>query len=215
VRKLGPLLHRADELGYDSNGGRDSAWAELGSNAQRQLRSRVGGEILDWWAYPASDDEFYAVVLGPVGLCKAEPLTKSDGKRAYRMKLLRFAPDSLTEVTWRQTEELGPAERNSASSKHAAPPLASCLSTDFCGFLGNLTDKAQTLIQEPYTPQLDLAYSYYYEKESELSETTWYFWCYLADNKILTFCSGQKATQRTASAGQARWKMTCYRAAIA
>lgn len=214
ARKHAPLLHHARELGYHDNGGRESAWAELGSNAQRQLRSRVGGEILDWWAAPVADDAFHAVALGLAGLCEAEPLTKFDGRRAYRMRPLRFTSDSLTEVTWRQTEEAAPDERNSAAEDQATPPFASCLSTDFCGFLGNLPDKAQKLIQEPYAPQSGLTYSYYYEMESELSGTTWYFWCYLADNNILTFCSGQKSTQRTTSTSQSRWKITCYRAAI-
>jgi hypothetical protein len=131
------------------------------------------------------------------------------------MRLLRFAADSLTEVTWRQTEETSAAQGNSASGEQPTSPLATCLTADFSGFLGNLPDKAQELIQELYAPQPDLAYDYHYERSAELSEKTWQFWCYLADDQVLTLCSGKKTTQRTASAGQAKWKVTCYRAAIA
>jgi hypothetical protein len=211
--KQDTVLHRAGELSY-SSGGRESAYAKLGSNAQRELRSRVGGEMLEWWAEPVSQG-FYAVALGPVGLCEAKPFTRPDRKKAYRMRLLRFTPDSLTQVTWTQTEEANTNERESVSSDQAAPLLACCLSSEFCGFLGNLPDKAQQLIQEIYAPRPDLAYSHYYEIESELSETIWYFWCYLADDQVLTFCSGSKVTQRAASPGLARWRATCYRAAIA
>jgi hypothetical protein len=143
-------MHRADEPGYESDGGRESAWAELGSNAQRQFRSRVGGNPR---------------LVGGIRL---------------RRRVL-----------------------DSAFGERATPPLASFLSTDFCGFPGNLPDKAPKLIQDPYTPQPELTYSYYYEMGSELSGTTFYFRCHLADNQILTFCSGQKAKQRT-SVDQAR-----------
>jgi len=206
-------LHQARELQYQHNGGRETAWEKLGSNAQRVLRSRVGGEIIEWWASLNSDGKCHAVALGTAGLCEADPLTTRDGKRAHRIKTVPFMPDSLTSLTWRQTVDSGTPDRDSTGSQETTtPPLASYLSDEFCGFLGNLPARAQEMIQEPYTPQRDLVGGYYSQIDSDLSGTAWSFWCYLADNQILTFCSGSKVTQRAASPGRASWKMTCYRA---
>jgi hypothetical protein len=206
-------MHRARELQYQHNGGRERAWEKLGSNAQRVLRSRVGGEIIEWWASLNSDGKCHAVALGSAGLCEANPLTTREGKRVHRIKTVPFVPDSLTSFTWRQTEDSSTPDGDSADSEETTtPPLASYLSGEFCGFLGNLPARAQKLIQEPYTPRPDLVGGYYCQLDSDLSETAWGFWCYLADNRILTFCSGSKVTQRAAPRGQASWKMTCYRA---
>jgi hypothetical protein len=206
-------LHQARELQYQHNGGRETAWEKLGSNAQRVLQSRVGGEIIEWWASLNSDGKCHAVALGTAGLCEADPFTTQDGKRAHRIKTVPFVPDSLTSLTWRQTEDSSPPEGGSTGREETtAPPLASYLSGEFCGFLGNLPARAQEMIQEPYTPRPDLVGGYYSQIDSDPSETAWSFWCYLADNQILTFCSGSKVTQRAASLGRASWKMTCYRA---
>lgn len=215
ARRGAASWHRPSELPYQPNGGRESAWAELGTNAQQELRSRVGGEIIDWWAGRASDGKLFAVVLGPTGLCKAEPATTPQGKRAYRMKRVRFVPDSLAEVTWRQTEASKPTEGTSEPGENTVLPLARYLGADYSGFLGNLPEKAQAMIEEPFTPRPDLTWSYHYELNSDLAATTWLFWCYLIDDQVLTFCCGAKVTQRAASPGPAKWKVTCYRAAIA
>lgn len=215
VRRGAASRHHASELEYEPNAGRESAWAELGANAQRELRSRVGGEIIDWWAGRASDGRSFAIALGPAGLCEAEPTSTPQGKRAYRMKRVRFVPDSLAEVTWRQTEASLPAKRTAESGENSVPPLARYLGPECSGFLGNLPEKAQAMIQEPFSPRPDLVRSYHYELEPDVAVNTWLFWCYLADGQVLTFCSGAKVTPRAASPGPAKWKVTCYRAAIA
>lgn len=200
-------IHRAQELRYSSWIDRDQAWRMLSESARQELLSRVGGEIVDWMAGDHGNGRVWAIVLGTAGMCTAHP-AELDGTWTYTN--WRFTPGSLTRVRI-------PAATDPSQSAQPADDeisLASALDPEFCGFLGHLPGSVQKLIQEPYAPGASLESFRWYWNESDATQTTWRFWCYLKDDVTLTFASGYKVTSQSANT-DIKWTVWCHRARIA
>ena len=89
-------VHEAGHLSYDvTTYARDAAWPKMPKYLREQLTELVGGQIVEWWANGSPRGPSVAVVLGPAGLCHAEPVTGPDGKPGHRLRTARFAPRSL------------------------------------------------------------------------------------------------------------------------
>lgn len=202
------------ELGYDyKHGGRDEAWRLISPATQDRLRARVGGEIIDWWARQDKSGRISATVLGPGGLALAVPITKDDGRKASRIDTTRFVPDSLRVVD--VTGDVRPvAGRASSGETHGVPKLAGVLTPSMQGFIGNLTPRIQSLLQEPFRPEPGLAYDFSYELTSELNTTIWWFGCYMSDGRTLTFASGTRTSKRGQPEGSGHWDAACHRASV-
>jgi hypothetical protein len=111
--------HRAREFEYGSHVDQDEAWEGLGAKARQQLRSRVGREIVEWWASATRTGHFYAIALGPTAPCEARPLTdRPADKSAYRMRTLRLVEYSLAKasLTGRRPRPTGAASAGNSWS---------------------------------------------------------------------------------------------------
>jgi hypothetical protein len=200
-------LHGAAQLAYDPETLRDRCWPKLGANTQNELRGCAGGDIIEWWAGLTPQDRLpLGVVLGPSALCHAEPFRKESGGHAHRMKSFRFAPESLSSVSWNNGAD---ARHGGAVEDSRKPRLADSLDSAFTGFLGNLPGEAQRLLQKPFAPGPGLTYAYHFEKIPSHTETQWKFWCYLLDDRVVAFESGVSVTFNT---GAVRWDVVCYTA---
>lgn len=65
----------------------------LGPGVQARLQEKAG-TVLEWWARLDHAGNPRAVVLGPLGLCKANPVSRN-GKRAYLVERLQLEPGAL------------------------------------------------------------------------------------------------------------------------
>jgi len=210
-------VHEAGDLSYEATWyARDAAWPKLPKYLREQLTDMVGGKIVEWWAAGSPNGPSGAVVLGPAGLCHAEPVTDPGGKPGHRLRTARFAPGSLWTLASGSPVSL-PASSGTGTAATVDLPLADSLSDDFRGMLGNLPASTQIALQELFTPRPDLAYAYYYEQSSAEQRATWRFLCYITDDTTLTFGSGTKVTSPRAEAeagADAVWDVTCYRATV-
>jgi hypothetical protein len=205
-------VHEAQVLSYADTNTRDVCWPKLPGYLREQLTDVVGGQLTQWWSCRATNELCRAVVLGPAGLCHAEPVIAPDGKPGHRLLTVRFAPRSLWVLSSGSPVQL-PAAEGAGLAANADLTLAGSLSDDFRGLLGHLPASTQIALQELFTPRPDLAFSYYYEQAQSQEKSTWSFLCYIADDTTLTFGSGTKVT--SAGTGEEAWHVTCYRATVA
>jgi hypothetical protein len=208
-------VHEAADLSYEVAWyARDTAWPNMPKHLREQLTEMVGGQITQWWATRSADRLYHAVVLGPAGLCDAEPVTGPDGRPGHRLRTARFAAGSLWVLASGSPVTL-PASAVTGTAANVDLTLASSLSDDFCGMLGNLPEHTQLTLQELFTPRPDLAYGHYYEQQALPERTTWRFLCYITDDTTLTFGSGTRVTSPRAGAeDEVVWDVTCYRATV-
>lgn len=207
------------ELGYDyDHGGREDAWRRITLRVQELLRTRVGGEIIDWWARQEESGRVSATVLGPSGLALATPITKDDGGKAFRVELTKIVPDSLRVVDVAEDSYRAPdrdAGGTAGNGQGGTPKLSGVLTPGMRSFLGNLPPRLQKLVQEPFSPEPGLAYGFSYELTAQLNTTVWWFGCYLSDGRSLTFASGIRTSSRGQPAGSGHWDAACHRASVA
>jgi hypothetical protein len=203
-------IHRAQDLRYSSWIDRDQAWQMLSESARQELLSRAGAEIVDWMAGDHGNGRVWATVLGPAGMCTANP-TEPAGSWTYQS--WRFVPSSLTRVRIPEaTPVTPPAHAQATLPTDDETSLGGSLDQEFRGFLGHLTGSVQQLIQEPYAPGSHLDYFRWYWNEPGTEQTTWRFWCYLTDDVTLTFSSGYKVTNHANA--DVNWTVWCHRARI-
>jgi hypothetical protein len=210
-------VHEAGDLSYDTGVyARDACWPMLPAYLREQLTEIIGGEIKEWWAL-GSAQSAAAVVLGPAGLCHAEPVIDTDGQRRHGLRTARFEPRSRWVLTSGSPVSL-PATSGTGAAGNVDLPLADSLDEDFRGLLGNLPASTQITLQELFTPRPDLAYASYYEQQELPGKTTWRFLCYITDDATLTFGSGIRTTTKQTRAKGGRtteeWDVTCYRATV-
>lgn len=90
------------------------------------------------------------------------------------------------------------------------------LDADFTNVLGFLPARAQQLLQDPFlgspAPVRGDWYVNYTGNAASLSGAMIRLWCYLTDERSLTFCSGVGHGYRD-GAGARSWEVTCWRAA--
>jgi len=201
-------IHAAASLSYGPDASRDACWPWLRKSLRQQITENVGGQIVEWWATRYVNRSFVAVALGPAGLCHAD----SAGKRDYRLRTVRFAPESLWVMTSGSPVSLPEASVTGIASG-GVPLLANSLPDDFRGMLGNLPASTQITLQELFGQEPGLTHSHYYELTTLPAQTTWRFLCYIADDSTLTFGSGTKVTT-PATEGAPEWDVTCYRATV-
>jgi hypothetical protein len=209
----GAYLHRAQELTCVPGLEREHAWQRLSEEAQRELTSRAGGEIIDWVAGragDAGDASAWAVVLGHAGLHLALP---GASERTWTYSGWRFQPDSLTTLTRTITAQTASA-RVGYHPEGEDPLLARSLEPEFRGFLGHLPGDVQVLIQQPFHPGTDLIAFRWYLGNIEIVKETWRFWCYLTDNATLVFASGSRLRNPSAKR-ELMWNVNYHRAAVA
>lgn len=204
------LVHEGGHLDYIP-GTREECWAALRAAVRDRMTSNAGGQRTEWWAWHEGEGSQMAVVLGPTGLCQANPGIKPDGAPGHRIRTAPFVPGSL-----RVTASGDPTTRSpgpGGTSGIAAPPLlGEVLSAKFRNFLGNLPPSTQIQLQRPFAPSQDLLYDWWYQ-DTPGSPHTWIGLCYLTGQRTLTFAS---TTRVIAPSGATRsWRATCYQATLA
>jgi hypothetical protein len=220
---------------------REELWDQLGATVQERVDSRIG-TLIEWWADDTTG-EIKATVLGDHALVAVEPMVKADGRTAYRLNTLHVDPSSFrtASVTGPTGGDqasakgsgggAGPAGSGVGSRPGATPtprppgpgrtgsdgPLARRIRPDLASLLGYLPPRAQELLQDPFlTGERSLQYDFFYLRtgsEHGLSGATLQIWCYLTDQRTLTFAAGKGYGYHDGT-GAGSWSLTCWRADV-
>lgn len=215
-----PPTHGPQQLqfgGYDVLN-REDAWNRLGTAIREKVIARAG-QWCDWWAINEEDGRISAVILGTHALVTVTPTVNSSGGPAHRMTSLALDETSFRQVRVAEQTRSG-QYGNSGDLRTTAQPTSQRsmdqLSGEFKGVLGNLPRRAQLLLQEPFQQTRSTVQAEYRYVRSgvvhSLGGATLRFWCYLTDQRMLTFAGGTGhgfgEAQQPAS-----WDLTCWRAA--
>jgi hypothetical protein len=220
------LAHPARPLNF---GGlvveREDAWLGLSEAVRTRVDARIG-ELIEWWAQ-VRDGRTGAAVLGTRSLVTLTPTTRADGTPAQSVRALplvdgSFRTASVTGATPGSSAAparpgAGPGRPGSGAAR-AVSPLLGRIGSDMAGFLGNLPERAQHLLQEPFVSGSGELWSeYYYVREftgGDRDPATLTIWCYLADRRYVTFAHGIGNGVGDLT-GPMTWNLTCWRATVA
>ncbi len=208
-------IHAAEEIAYRPGPTSDACWRKLPADLRGRLSETVGGTIVERWAGRWPDGTSTVAALGAGGLCQADPATDADGRPGHRLRMVRFAPDSLWVLDKGAPDPLPattPGRAPSDSPPDAGALLEDSLVPEFRRVLGHLPAMTQIVLQERFAPRPDLAYNSFVEVVTTQEQVTWRFFCYIADDTTCMFGAGTKVTP--AAGGEEVWDITCYRATV-
>jgi hypothetical protein len=215
-------VHRPGEVQWaDSGASREECWQRLSPAVRARVDQRIG-RMLDWWATDLGG-RVSAVVLGTRALVAVSPTLNSAGHPAYELVTVHLDEASFRSAPVRGSSP-GPATRaatgagpvgTAPGSAPGAPSGSLGLGTDFTNVLGLLPARAQQLMQDPFlTPAKPVRgdwYVSYTGNPASLTGAVVRLWCYLTDERSLTFCSGVGHGYRDGEGARA-WEVTCWRA---
>jgi hypothetical protein len=178
----------------------------------------LAGGIIEWYAHRDSSDPEgrpYAVVFGDRGLSIAEPRINTEHRPVYAISAYLLDPGSLRHV---------PVEHRPPPHVVTTPPGSAVasghpgvhdlgLSPTSRGLLGNLPQRAQELLQAPFSsaqPVRRCLWSY----EGVEHRLTMFMLC-LAGSRDVTVATGTKVIPAGHNDATAHWSLTCYRASVA
>ncbi|ROO83288.1 hypothetical protein EDD29_0784 [Actinocorallia herbida] len=208
----GAPVHRAEPLGLGGTRLRDACWEALSPKVRALLEQRAGSTL----AWFASDDPSdadgrpMAVVFGESALCIARPRLNADHRPVYTLSSYRLGPIRHRDVDHRPPPAHPRA--GAAGPGHGGAPAGPVgLSAAARGVLGNLPEKAQTLLQSPFSDSPVSFHDWYYQGYDHHLEV---FVLVLAGARDLTLAAGSKIVPAGHSDATAHWALRCYRAPV-
>jgi hypothetical protein len=212
--RTGVPVYRPGEMGFTEAIDMDDAWAMISPAVRERVNERAGS-VLERWAW-LDDDRPSAVVLGTAALVSATPTRSATGRSAHVVETVRLNSESARVAT---VHEDTAARRSVAGPQAPGAPGASVRlpSNGMRDFLGNLPERAQQLLQEPFVgaaqpPRGD----HHYLQTSAASgfgRRDLQVFCYLFDTRWLTCVTGEGVTYGMSFAA-ARWELTCRRVGV-
>ncbi|WDZ83598.1 hypothetical protein [Micromonospora cathayae] len=228
-------VHRPGEVRWsDSPASREECWQRLSPAVRGRVDQRIG-RMLDWWATDIAG-RVSAAVLGTRALVVVNPTVNSAGQPAYELVTVHLAeasfrsapvrgasPEPTADATAGTTPfgaapgpaPVGSAPGGSAPGAPGGPAGTLPLGRDFTAVLGLLPPRAQQLVQDPFLaspkPVRGDWYVSYTGNPASLGGAVIRLWCYLTDERTLTFCSGLGHGYREGT-GARSWEVTCWRA---
>lgn len=206
-------IHAVTPLGFEgSTLTREELWERLDPKARAKAEESEGN-LLQWWAAEV-DGRVKAVRLSTQALVILTPTLNQQGKPATRVH-----PIQLDRSSFRSRREATVVEPVTPSAGQRTDtvetPLSRQLDAGIKALLGQLPARAQTLIQDPFLRAgNELKYDYHYYRTGNprsFSSGTLYTWCYLVDEKTVTFCAGTGLGFREPE-GAESWQVTCWQA---
>ena len=193
----------------------EEAWGLISAPVRTRVNQRAG-RVVEWWAWTSDDGRPHALVLGEEALVSATPTITAQGRPAHVVECVRLRRDSARTVTIHE-DTLGRSRRVRAPNGAEGRPAAAVpLPDDMQAFLGNLPDRAQRLLQEPFLAQGELHSGYHYyltAASSGFGPKNLKVICFLHDHRWLT-CLAGKAVTYSDGFDQARWELVCRRIAV-
>ncbi|GAB2809650.1 hypothetical protein GCM10022221_03780 [Actinocorallia aurea] len=210
----GAPTHRAEQLGLGGTRLRDECWNALGPKVRARLEETAGRTIAWFAADDASDPDRrpLAAVFGDSALCVARPRLDGEHRPVYALSSYHLGPVRHLDVDHRPAASSGPSGGAPGFGGPGAGSAPSGLTAAARGVLGNLPEKAQVLLQTPFTDGSPVSYCdwYYQGFEHHLDV----FVLVLAGARHVTVAAGSKIIPVGHTDATAHWSLRCYRADV-
>jgi hypothetical protein len=196
----------------------------LGPGVQARLQEKAG-TVLEWWARLDHAGNPRAVVLGPLGLCKANPVSRN-GKRVYLVERLQLQPGALRRQSFdsshtasrtpSRTPPTPPGPAATERGSRGAPTVDLGLDADTRDVLGNLPADVQDFLQRPFLhgDTRGVVADWYYEVTTEFTHEHLSLLLVLSADRNVTFASGFRILPRGRSPHRGHWEVECYHAPV-
>ncbi|MEO3768358.1 hypothetical protein [Streptomyces sp. B8F3] len=218
-------IHPPGELPLEDVPTREECWDMLGSDVRARLQARAG-TILEWWARLDRTGRPRAVVLGPNGLCKANPVSLH-GRETHVVAPLRLDPRAMRRqsFTGRQSSDTGgqsfdatgtpPAARATGGAR-PVPTIDLGLDADTTAVLGNFPPAVQDFLQRPFLhgDSRGVVSDWDYQEATEFTHRRLSLLFVLSADRNVTFASGVRILPRGHSPEHAHWEVECYHAPV-
>ncbi|MDX6738995.1 hypothetical protein [Actinocorallia sp. A-T 12471] len=212
-----PPTHRAEQLGLGGDMLREDCWSALGPKVRARVE-QTAGQTVAWFASVDGSDPDRrprATVFGESALCVARPRLNAEHKPVYALSSYHLGPIRHLDVDHRPTASAAssrPSGPGSGGGPGAGGAGPSGLSAAARGVLGNLPEKAQTLLQSPFVDGSAVTYcDWYYEGYEHHLEV---FVFVLAGAREVTVAAGSKIVPVGHTDATAHWSLRCYRAPV-
>ncbi|WP_407560557.1 hypothetical protein [Streptomyces sp. 184] len=213
-------IHRAGELPLEEIPTREECWDMLGPDVRARLQAKAG-TILEWWARLDHTGRPRAVVLGPGGLCKANPVDRH-GKRAHLIERLQLEPGAMRRRSFDSSRTPPGAPAASRAPGGGGPPRGPLptvdlgLNAETRDVLGNLPADVQDFLQRPFLhgDSRGVVADWDYQEVTEFTHRRLSVLFVLSADRNVTFASGLRILPRGRSPRDAHWEVECYHAPV-